>query len=98
MAVGDTVSYGDDAVTSNGTFDIQPSAGVEVLVQQIEAQSAKAAEVYRTADGTNFTLIDSLPNGGSMTGLYRCTNTFWLRLKNVSGGDAGLYAAGVQTK
>lgn len=45
-------------------------------------------EVYRTADGATFTLIDTC-DGGSIHGLmYRVTNSDWLRLKNTSGGSA----------
>lgn len=97
MAVGDTVSYGAYNVANNGTTDIQPGSGVEVLIHTIETQATKSMEIYRTSDGTNFILLETITQ--SAHGLtFRATNTFWLRLKNVSGGTAGNFAEGVQTK
>lgn len=98
MAIGDTVSYGDDAVASAGNTDLQPGAGVEVMIHSIEVQAGKSLDVKRTNDGTNFTTLFSLDAGGVVNVNLKVTNNYWLRLTNTSGGNAGNYAAGVQTK
>jgi len=97
MAVADAVTAWATKA-SNATTDVQPGSGVEWLIHTLVAQSGKSMEVYLTADGSTFTLVDTL-SGGSVHGLtFRLTNTVWMRLKNVSGGDAYNGYQGVVTK
>lgn len=98
MAVGDAVVNWSE-VTSNGTVDVRPGSAVEWLIHTVMSQSGKSMEIYLTDPGspTAFTLVDTLV-GGSVHGLtFRLTNSYWMRLKNVSGGVAYLGYSGVVT-
>ena len=97
MAVGDTVTAWATKA-SNATTNVQPGAAIEWLIHTLQSGAGKSMEVYLTEDGTTFTLVETL-TGGSVHGLtWRLTNTFWMQLKNVSGGTAYNGYQGVVTK
>ena len=97
MAVGDAKVFGDNNIANDGTLNIDPGTD-EWLIQIIESGQGKAMEIYATEDdGATFSLIFST-TGGPVQGVWRITNTYWLRLKNKSGGTAYMGYRGVQTK
>jgi hypothetical protein len=97
MAVGDRLQVGAYNVANNATYDFKAAAAGEALLQLIQSQSGKTIEVYWTDDGTNFVLIETLV-GGSVQYSTRVSDTSYVRVKNVSGGTAGVWAIGVVTK
>lgn len=98
MAVGDRLQAGAYNVANNGTIDFKAAASGEALMQVVQSGAGKAVEVYWTDDSTNFVLLDSLTGGSVTEWNKRVSDTSYVRIKNVSGGVAGLWAIGVVTK
>jgi hypothetical protein len=98
MAAGDAYIKAP-ASTNNGSFlDLQPSAGVEVVVHDIYVPTGSAYEVYYS-DATNNILYLSMPAGGGALNLQaHCTNSYYVRVKNVSGSAVYMAASGMTTK
>jgi hypothetical protein len=98
MAAGDAYIKAPTS-TGNGSYlDLQPSAGVEVVVHNIYVGTGVAYEVYYS-DGTNNILALTMPSGGGALNLQmHCSNSFYVRVKNTSGGTVYLAADGMVTK
>lgn len=96
MAVGDVVSaYSNDLATS-GYLDIAPAAGIEWVIHNIYC--GNTAEIY-WYDKTNEVLIYSVTGAAWITGIFaHCNNTYYLRIKNVSGSAADFGYDGIVTK
>lgn len=99
MAAGDVVSA-LSSVDAGNYFDIQPSAGVEIVIHNITHQGADA-ELY-FYDGSNLILIDIHASGN--VGAWwpnlhlHSNNTRYYRVKNISGSARLFGYDGVQTK
>lgn len=95
MAAGDIYQAGPTSVANAGFFAIQPSAGTTVVVHNI--YYAGAVELYYF-DGTNSILFDSDATAGGRLNLrHHCSNTKYVRAKNVSGGSILIAADGLFT-
>lgn len=95
MAVGDVVAA-HSSVAASGYLDIQPGSGVEWVIHNL--YYGAAMELYRT-DGTNDVKIDSDSTAGCRMGaVFHVTNSYYLRLKNVSASSAYFGYDGVVTK
>jgi hypothetical protein len=96
MAQGDVKTFGAHNVGAGSTFDIQPASGDAYAITAIEIEAGKSGcEVYRTANGTNFVKVGTFTDTFSFC-VFHATNTFWLRLKNIDAGAAGIFAHGRQ--
>lgn len=103
MAVGDAVTA-LVSKTNNSTLDIQPSSGVEWLIQNLFSEvqavgTTPSIEVYRVDDaaGTNKKKTMILL-GGEVAAVVRVTNVGWIQLKNISGSTQFIGYDGVITK
>lgn len=84
------------SVAQNAFLDIQPPVGQEWVIHNF--YFGAAVEIYVT-DGTNTIKVDSDSSSGAKTRAYtHASNTFWYRLKNVSGSTAIYGYDGIQTK
>jgi hypothetical protein len=95
MAVGDVFS-GISSIAAAGYLDIQPSAGVEVVIHNIYHESDVQIEFY---DGTNSLIFDT----DAGTGVYakyafHVTNARRIRVKNTAATAKLIGYDGVQTK
>lgn len=96
MAAGDIYNQGVTSVAAAGYFDIQPSAGVEVVIHNISHSSDAQLEFF---DGTNFVVVDSVSGRGSWQKYQlHCTNAKYYRVKNTSSSSGNFCCDGVQTK
>lgn len=96
MAAGDIYNQGITSVAAAGYFDIQPSAGVEVVIHNISHGSDSQLEYY---DGTSYVVCDTHIGAGSWMGMFlHCTNAKRYRVKNNSASAANICCDGVQTK
>ncbi len=97
MTVGDSVAAISTSVADNASVDVQPASGVEWILQNVYA--AGAVEIYYT-DGTNTCgVADQLTGAGSLTNMvHRCTNGYYIKIKNVSGGAINIGYSGVISK
>jgi len=96
MAAGDVADFGPTNTASGSYLDLQPNAGVEVVIHNIAYGGAM--ELYRY-DGTNQILVDADSGGGSREGLFlHCTNTKRYRIKNTDAASQLLSADGMTTK
>ena len=95
MAVGD-VKSDLQVVASGAFFDIKPPTGEEWVIHNI--YHSAEAELYFT-DGTNMIKISKHDSeGGWLCYWFHVTETHWLKVKNISTGDAYIGYDGVQTK
>lgn len=96
FAVGD-VCAGQVILGESGLYtDIRPPSGVEWVIHNIYYSAA--VEIYRT-DGTNEIKIDSDSAAGCRMGTaFHVTNSYYLRLKNVSLGACYFWYDGIVTK
>ena len=96
MAAGDAYIVAPATVTDTNHMDLQPSAGVEVVVHNIYLPEGTKCELYYY-DGA-----DTIKHLTTYTSLYNtqfhCTNGSYIRVKNVSGSSAILAADGMTTK
>lgn len=98
MARGDAYIKAPTSTASGSFLDLQPSAGVEVVVHNVYVAAGSAYEVYYS-DGTNNILALSMPAGGAALNLQmHCSNTYYVRVKNTSGSTIYLAADGMTTK
>ena len=96
MAAGDVYNQGITAVAQNNYFNIQPSAGVEVVIHNITHSTDAVLEFY---DGTAAVTVDSVTGGGSWQKYQlHCTNSKYYRVKNTNASPNNICCDGVQTK
>lgn len=96
MAVGDVSSFGPTSTADTSFLDLQPGAGVEVVINNIGY--AGAMELWLHSASADV-LVDSDATAGGRFGLFlHCTNSIYYRIKNVSGAAAVLTADGIVTK
>jgi len=94
MAAGDVVAA-HSSVEDDAYLTIQAGAGAEWTVHNVYTPGA--AELYRT-DGSNDILIDSVEDGGWFGYFFHVTNSYYLKVKNTSGGAQYMGYDGVVTK
>jgi len=95
MAVGDVFS-GLSSITAAGYLDIQPSAGVEVVIHNIYHESDVQIEFY---DGTNSCVFDTDAGAGVYAKYaFHVTNARRIRVKNTAATAKLIGYDGVQTK
>ena len=95
MAVGDTFS-GLSSVAAAAYLDIQPSAGVEVVIHNIYHESDVQIEFY---DGTNSLIFDTDTGAGVYAKYaFHVTNSIRIRVKNTAGTAKFIGYDGIQTK
>lgn len=98
MAAGDAYIKAPTSTASGSFLDLQPSAGVEVVVHNIYVATGSAYEVYYS-DATNHILALSMPAGGAALNLQlHCSNTYFVKVKNTSGSTIYMSADGMVTK
>jgi len=96
MAAGDAYIVSPATVTDTNHMDLQPSAGVEVVVHNINIPAGTAAELYQY-DGADTILVMSMTTSLQNMQLH-CTNSVYYRVKNVSGASRIYGADGMTTK
>lgn len=95
MAAGDIYQAGPSNVASSAFFALQPAASTAIVVHNI--YYAGAVELYYY-DGTNSILFDSdATAGGRLNLTHHCSNTKYVRIKNVSAGSILIAADGMFT-
>jgi len=95
-AVGDIVSAYSNDVAADGTLDIKPAGTEEWVIHNIYC--GDDAEIY-WEDGTNTVKVHSITGAGWITGIFVHVNaTYYMSIKNVSGGAADLGYDGVITR
>ena len=98
MAAGDAYIKAPTSTANASYLDLQPGAGVEVVIHDIYVATGSAYEVYYS-DGTNNILYLSMPAGGGALNLQaHCSNTNYVRVKNTSGSTMYMAASGMTTK
>ena len=94
MALGSVITD-MQSVADDAYLTIQPASGNEWIINNIYYSGA--VEIYRY-DGTNSILFDSDETaGGLLSCNFRCTNAYYIRVKNVSGDAAILGYDGIAT-
>jgi len=96
MAAGDAYIVSPVTVTDTAFLDLQPGAGVEVVIHNITIPQGTAAELYHY-DGTDTILVMSF-NSALFNLQLHATNGTWWRVKNVSGASRICGADGMTTK
>lgn len=95
MAAGDVYSPAMSVITT-GNYDMQPSAGVEVVVHNV-SHSASASLLL--TDGTNTITIDTQTGAGAWMGVFlHCTNTHFYRVVSVGSVSNIIGCDGMTTK
>jgi hypothetical protein len=96
MAVGDAVLL-HSSVANDAYLTIQPASGDEYIINSIWA--AGAIEIYMT-DGTNNVLVENTAvEPYSFNGCkWIASNTYYLKVKNVSGGSIYIGCSGLVIK
>jgi hypothetical protein len=95
MAVGDVFS-GLSSIAAAAYLDIQPSAGVEVVIHNIYHESDVQIEFY---DGTNSLIFDTDAGVGIYAKYaFHVTNARRIRVKNTAAAAKLIGYCGVQTK
>jgi hypothetical protein len=98
MAVGDAYIKAPESIANAAHLDLQPGAGVEIVVHNIYVPVGSAVELYYF-DGTDTIKFDEDPVDGSRYNQqFHCTNSVYVRVKNVSGAALILGADGMVTK
>lgn len=98
MAAGDAYIKAPTSTGSGSFLDLQPSAGVEIVIHDIYVAVGSSYEVYYS-DGTHDILYLSMPSGGGALNLQaHCTNSYYVRVKNTSGSTIYMAASGMTTK
>lgn len=96
MAAGDRYTPAVSAVAQNAYFNIQPSAGVEVVIHNIVHSTDAVLEKY---DGTTAITVDTQTGNGAWMGMFlHCTNSVYYRVKNTNASSNNICCDGVQTK
>jgi len=95
MAVGDVFS-GLSSIAAAAYLDIQPAAGVEVVIHNIYHESDVQIEFY---DGTNSLIFDTDTGAGVYAKYaFHVTNARRIRVKNTAAAAQLIGYCGVQTK
>jgi hypothetical protein len=95
MAVGDVYS-GISSIAAAGYLDIQPSAGVEVVIHNIYHESDVQIEFY---DGTNSLIFDTDAGAGVYAKYaFHVINARRIRVKNTVATTKLIGYDGMQTK
>lgn len=95
FSVGD-VKSDLQVIVNNQYLDIRPPSGEEWVIHNI--YHAGDVELYFWS-GTDSILIDSASGAGAWCAYFwHVTNTVYLRVMNVSGGDIAIGYDGIQTK
>jgi len=99
MAAGDAYVVQSAAVANGSFLDLQPTAGLEVVVHNIYVPIQASFELY-WYDGTNTIKFDLDLGGvgGRFNQQFHCTNAKYVRVKNTSGSAQNLGADGIYTK
>lgn len=98
MAAGDAYQKTPTSTADAAFLDLQPGAGVEIVVHNVYVPEGKKVEYY-WYNGTDSTLFDTDAADGTRYGMqFHCTNTIYVRVKNVSGGTIFIGADGMTTK
>jgi len=85
-----------EAVEDDHWLACQPSAGHEIVINNIYHQDDIELERF---DGSNVISFDPRSGAGALVQQsFRCTNTEYLRVKNVSGETKRIMADGAYTK
>lgn len=96
MAAGDAYVKTPTSTADTANLDLQPSAGVEVVVHNVYVPEGTKVELYY------YNGSDTIKHLTTYTSLYNCqfhcTNSVYIRVKNVSGSAAILAADGMTTK
>lgn len=96
MAAGDVSSALSPAVANNAFLDLQPAAGVEVVVHNIYYEGAVEFYFYNGVQDIKF---DADATAGARLNVrHHCTTVNRIRIKNVSGGAQDISYDGMQTK
>jgi hypothetical protein len=96
VAVGDTISNLSVSVATNAVISIQPPSGSEWIIQNV--YYGGAIEFY-IANGANLVKFDSDSGfGARLITVFRCTNTQYLQIKNVSGASINIAYDGLVSK
>lgn len=96
MAAGDVYVKAPESVADTAFLDLQPGAGVEIVVHNFGYAGAMELYLY---DGTDSLKMDEDATAGSRMGVFlHCTNSVYYRIKNVSGGAVLMGADGMTTK
>lgn len=96
MARGDVYAVPPTNVSDQAFIAFQPIAPAEIVLHNIYVPNGAGVELY-WSDGTNDILIDSGTESYN-DWKFHCTNTVYVRLKNVSGGDIRIGGDGMYTK
>ena len=96
MAAGDAYIVSPVTVTDTSFLELQPGAGVEVVIHNITIPEGTAAELYHY-DGTDTILVTAFTSALFNLQLH-ATNGTWYRVKNVSGASRIYGADGMTTK
>lgn len=95
MAAGDVFQQGVTTITS-GYFDIQPNAGVEIVIHNIAHSASAVLEFY---DGSASIVIDTHTGAGAWTGMFlHCTNSKRYRVSSIGSASNNIACDGMQTK
>jgi len=95
MAVGDVFS-GLSSIAAAGYLDIQPVAGVEVVIHNIYHESDVQIEFY---DGTNSLIFDTDTGAGIYAKYaFHVTNAIRIRVKNTNAAAKLIGYDGIVTK
>jgi hypothetical protein len=96
MAAGDAYLKDPTSITNNSFLELQPAGGTEIVLHTI--YYAGAVELY-FYDGTDTIKFDTDGAAGVRRNLnHHCSNTVWVRVKNVSGSTMMIGADGMYTK
>lgn len=95
MSAGDIYNQGVTAVAAGGYFSMQPAAGVECVIHNINRSGAGTLEYY---DGTTAIPVDAQTVAGGWRGQFHCTNSKYYRVHNTSSSANNIGCDGVVTK
>jgi hypothetical protein len=96
MAAGDAYIKLPASVADTAHMDLTAGSGAEIVVHNIYVPEGTAVELYQY-DGTD--TIKWMSTNTSLLNLQlHCTNTEYIRVKNVSGSAAIMAADGMFTK
>ncbi len=105
MAAGDVYLSFNASVATAGTVSFQPAASSEIVLHNVCCSYNGAQVAYQlyasNGTATDDILIDSattLGMGAMMFNALHCNNTYYYKIKNVSGANANIWADGIFTK
>jgi hypothetical protein len=95
MAAGDVFNQGVTSTAVNAYFNIQPAAGVEVVIHNISHSDSAELEFF---DGTTAVTVDVSAGAGTWMGMFlHCTNAKYYRVKSTAAGN-NVCCDGIVTK